>query len=742
MKEKPFEIALYGKGGIGKSTICANLSAALALKGKKVLQIGCDPKHDSTRLLMEGRMLPTVLDCLRDRSGEADLSEVLGEGFLGIGCIEAGGPKPGIGCAGRGIISAFEFLEKKKIKEHYDVINYDVLGDVVCGGFAVPIRREYADAIFLVTSGEYMALYAANNILRGVRNYDEDKHRRIAGIIYNRRLVAGEDERVRRFAEATGLPICAVVPRSDLFARAEEEKKTVMELGVEGDERKVFLDLAERVSEDMPLFRALPMSDEELETCVLGIPAQERIQLSHSNAENIFQNGCAGCSEEECSDIHIEMKKEEKKTSASRLPLYGCAFNGASTTAIHLTDAIVIAHSPKSCSFYTWQNISAPGRRNLFNRGILMPSAISPNFESTLIDGHDVVFGAVDKLRKAVAAAIEKKPGAVIVISSCVSGIIGDDVLSTEEMSTKDTPVIVIPADVDISGDYVSGVDMCLKRIAERLIDKNVKPSGKKVNIIGEYGVSNNTDINYRTIKALLEAMGIEINCRFLGDATVEEMRNLLAAPLNILALDSPDNVKLKKWLQEKYGCEFLDNCLPVGYRATESFLKEIGEYFGCSDILSGVLESEKERYVHEIEKYKAMLDGKKVIMTTINSDIDWLLDTAERAGVKFVWIGVLNYLRQELRLTSDPARNSVIHEVQSRNGILSAIEEYDPDIVITNYAGSVPKGKYIVDSLPMTQKVGFYSGIDVLDRWALLLENRREGEWMNDKQYFEKYFA
>ena len=114
MNEKPFEIALYGKGGIGKSTICANLSAALALSGKKVLQIGCDPKHDSTRLLMGGRMLPTVLDCLRDNSGEADLSEVMGEGFLGIGCIEAGGPKPGIGCAGRGIISAFEFLEKKK----------------------------------------------------------------------------------------------------------------------------------------------------------------------------------------------------------------------------------------------------------------------------------------------------------------------------------------------------------------------------------------------------------------------------------------------------------------------------------------------------------------------------------------------------------------------------------------------------------------------------------------------------
>ncbi|MBR0417361.1 MAG: AAA family ATPase [Firmicutes bacterium] len=736
MNGKPFEIALYGKGGIGKSTICANLSAALALKGKRVLQIGCDPKHDSTRLLMEGRMLPTVLECLRDSaSGEAPLSEVLGEGYLGIGCIEAGGPKPGIGCAGRGIISAFEFLEKKKVKERYDIVNYDVLGDVVCGGFAVPIRREYADAIFLVTSGEYMALYAANNILRGVRNYDGDKHRRIAGIIYNRRLVAGEDERVSRFAKATGLPVCAVVPRSDLFSKAEEEKKTVMELGTEGREREVFLKLAESISEDMPLFEALPLSDEDLERIVLGgedfSPSKKAPDVKETPVSE-----CDGCEED------MPRTDEAAQEQASRPPLYGCAFNGAATAAIHLTDAIVIAHSPKSCAFYTWQNISAPGRRNLYNRGILMPSAISPNFEPTLIDGHDVVFGAVDKLRSAVAAAMEKKPGAVIVISSCVSGIIGDDVLSTEEMSTDEIPVIVLPADGDISGDYVSGMDMCLKRIAKRLIDRNAKPSGKKVNIIGEYGVSNNTDVNYRVLKSWLDAMGIEIGCRFLGDATAAEVRDLLSAPLNILALDTPDNAKLKAWLEEEYGCVFFSRCLPVGYRATENFLKELGEFFGCEDRVAPVLEAERERYLAETEKYKEALKGKKVLMTTINTDIDWLWDTAEQAGAQFVWIGVLNYLRQQLRLTSDPSRKAVIHEIQTRSDILDAVEKYAPDIVITGYSDDMPKGAYVTDSLPMTQRVGFYSGIDVLDRWSLLLENRREGEWVNDREYFEKYFA
>ena len=732
MSEKKLEIAVYGKGGIGKSTICANLSAALAERGKRVLQIGCDPKHDSTRLLMGGKMLPTVLEYLRDTPAEATkLSDVLGKGYMDIGCIEAGGPKPGIGCAGRGIISAFEYLDKKKVKENYDIITYDVLGDVVCGGFAVPIRREYANVIFLVTSGEYMALYAANNILRGVRNFDGSFHKRVAGIIFNRRMVAGEEERVERFARAVKLPVCAVVPRSDLFARAEEEKHTVMELKVPGEERSVFEKLAAEIDEGLPLYEALPLEDEELEAIVLE--GAERKEGKAISLETL--SACDECT-------LCEEKEEGASAPAHRLPLYGCAFNGAATAAVHLTDGIIIAHSPKSCSFYTWQNISAPGRRNLFSRGILMPSAISPNFESTQINDHDVVFGAIDKLRAAVKAALDKKPGAVVVISSCVSGIIGDDVLSVEDMSTDEIPVIVIPADGDISGDYMHGIEMCQRKIGGRLIRKDLKKVPMTVNLIGEVGVNNNKDINYLTMKKLLGDMGIQIGCRFLGDATAEEIKDLTAAPLNILASESPDNMKLKEWLEDEYGCKFFGHCLPVGYRATEEFLKDIAEYFGCSEKVGGVLEAEKKKFVSEIERLKPLLNGKKVVMTTINADVDWLLDTAEAAGVEFSWIGVLNYLRQELRVTSDPERMEKVHEFRSREEISNAIDELKPDMVITNYTETLKGKSYVTDSLPMTQKVGFYSGIDVLERWALLLENRREGDWTDDRVFFEKYFS
>jgi nitrogenase iron protein len=209
------QIAVYGKGGIGKSTISANVSAALALAGACVLQVGCDPKQDSTRLLLEGRRVTTVLDYLRSTEpGDRTLASVVHPGFSGVACVEAGGPEPGVGCAGRGILSALDLLESLGVSENrYDVVLYDVLGDVVCGGFAVPLRERYADFIYIVTSGEFMSLYAANNILRGVRNFEE-RGLRMAGIILNGRGLPGEDDRVRRFADAVYLPVVASIPRS------------------------------------------------------------------------------------------------------------------------------------------------------------------------------------------------------------------------------------------------------------------------------------------------------------------------------------------------------------------------------------------------------------------------------------------------------------------------------------------------------------------------------------------------
>ena len=167
------KIAVYGKGGIGKSTTVSNVAAVFASQGLRVMQIGCDPKADSTVLLRHGEKVETVLDLVRTRKEDFTLEEMVKEGFAGVCCVEAGGPSPGLGCAGRGIIAALETLEKKGAYEKYrpDVVIYDVLGDVVCGGFSMPMRRGYADKIFVITSGENMAIHAAANIAK-----TEDMH--------------------------------------------------------------------------------------------------------------------------------------------------------------------------------------------------------------------------------------------------------------------------------------------------------------------------------------------------------------------------------------------------------------------------------------------------------------------------------------------------------------------------------------------------------------------------------------
>ncbi|MBO4568615.1 MAG: AAA family ATPase, partial [Candidatus Methanomethylophilaceae archaeon] len=233
------QVAIYGKGGIGKSTASANISYLLSKKGLKVAQIGCDPKHDSTRLLLGGKTQLTILDYLGSESGK-DGKDVISKGKNGVICMETGGPEPGVGCAGRGILTAFDFIkENSKVPEDTDVVIYDVLGDVVCGGFAVPLRKQYANVVFIVTSGEFMSLYAANNVLKGIRNFDNGDSR-LAGLILNSRGNENEYAYVKNFADAVGLPIVATIPRSKLFSTAESNGMTVSEMFPDSEETRSY----------------------------------------------------------------------------------------------------------------------------------------------------------------------------------------------------------------------------------------------------------------------------------------------------------------------------------------------------------------------------------------------------------------------------------------------------------------------------------------------------------------------
>lgn len=243
------KIAIYGKGGIGKSTTTGNLSAAFAQMGKKVIQIGCDPKADSTMNLLEGKTLQPVMDYYREHDEEPDFENVGVTGYGGVYCIETGGPTPGLGCAGRGIIATFDLLEEldvfRRIKP--DIVLYDVLGDVVCGGFAAPIREGYAEEVLIVTSGEKMALYAADNINRAVLNFADRGYASVGGLILNRRNVENEYEKVKHFADERNLEIIADIPRSNEINRYEEMGKTVVEGDPDLPISRIYRKLAERL---------------------------------------------------------------------------------------------------------------------------------------------------------------------------------------------------------------------------------------------------------------------------------------------------------------------------------------------------------------------------------------------------------------------------------------------------------------------------------------------------------------
>ncbi len=263
------QIAIYGKGGIGKSTIASNVASAMASLGKRVMLVGCDPKQDTTMALCGGRRLPSVLECMNELGEEnLRLEDVCFEGPEGMVLVESGGPDPGVGCAGRGVITAFEILDKLGAFKQFEieVVIYDVLGDVVCGGFAMPLRRGYAKEVYLVTSGEMLALYAANNICKAVHRFARGSNAQIGvgGLILNARNVPHEEQQVALLAEQLGVRVVARVPRNEVVQKCEARKKTVVLGAPDSSLAKIFKDLAHHMLENKTLDVPNPLSREQL----------------------------------------------------------------------------------------------------------------------------------------------------------------------------------------------------------------------------------------------------------------------------------------------------------------------------------------------------------------------------------------------------------------------------------------------------------------------------------------------
>ncbi|MDR0984764.1 MAG: nitrogenase iron protein [Ruminococcus sp.] len=277
------QIAIYGKGGIGKSTTTQNLTAGLAEAGKNIMVVGCDPKADSTRLLLGGLAQQTVLDTLRETGDDIELGSIMRTGFGGIKCVESGGPEPGVGCAGRGIITAIGLLEQLgAYTEELDYVFYDVLGDVVCGGFAMPIREGKAKEIYIVASGEMMALYAANNISKGIAKFANKGGVRLGGIICNSRNVDRELDLLRAFSKELGSQLIYYVPRNNVVQRAEINRKTVIEYEPGCGQAQEYRNLAEAIDNNEMFTIPKPMTQERLEEILLEFGLMDAIESNYT----------------------------------------------------------------------------------------------------------------------------------------------------------------------------------------------------------------------------------------------------------------------------------------------------------------------------------------------------------------------------------------------------------------------------------------------------------------------------
>ncbi len=266
------QCAIYGKGGIGKSTTTQNLVAGLAELGQKVMIVGCDPKADSTRLILHSKAQETIMHLAAEAGSVEDLEleDVLKTGYADIKCVESGGPEPGVGCAGRGVITAINFLEEEgAYDEDLDFVFYDVLGDVVCGGFAMPIRENKAQEIYIVVSGEMMAMYAANNISKGIVKYANSGGVRLAGLICNSRNTDREDELIEALAAKLGTHMIHFVPRDNAVQRAEIRRMTVIEYDPTHSQADEYRSLAQKVIDNKRLVIPTPITMDELEDLLM-----------------------------------------------------------------------------------------------------------------------------------------------------------------------------------------------------------------------------------------------------------------------------------------------------------------------------------------------------------------------------------------------------------------------------------------------------------------------------------------
>jgi nitrogenase iron protein len=739
-------IAFYGKGGIGKSTVLSNVVAALSNRGKKILQIGCDPKHDSTRLILGGFTQATVLEQLNTQ-GHVTLDSVMLTGYNGVKCIEAGGPEPGVGCAGRGIIQMLNLLQEQGLDtKQYDYVFFDVLGDVVCGGFAVPMREGYADEVYIVTSGEIAALYAANNIAKGIKRFST-RHGKLGGVIGNGRGTRNEKETISTFARLIGTDMVAYIPKSELIVQAEFESKTITDFAPDTELAQIFNTIATHIENQKEPVVPKPLSDKELDDFLrdycynsLSLNRTQTATTKPDNNQPAATNSAAIATSVQKVDSTRNTNQVSFSRSDNRPAIQGCSIAGAFSAVKRIKDGMTIMHSPSGCASASFSGCLSN------NAYVNMETRYPPNLLCTNMRETDVIFGGTKKLKATILDVHAKFPlRSIFIVTSCSSGIIGDDVNQVvDDLKAEGLSVYFIPTDgVMNSGDYFTGMVNSYRVIAENLIDTDVCPEADLVNLIGEQTQVPIGINNYNALEKLFSKLNIKVNCRFLGETSTNEIRNFKKAKVSIPFLHDPLVKEVTDFLKTRFSIEMLDAPLPVGFEQTAEFTRLLGKSFNKASAAEKVVEAARKEYDCQLLAMKKDFAGKRALIFNTPHNIDWLLSTLIDLDVNILKI-YSSSLFPPRETFQTKFSNIPIEKNYPESGIKQVLIDEKPDFVLTtiNTYKTVPCDVTSAPVLPVVPIYGFNGGIANVKRLQLKIKYPAIEGWRHDKHLIQSCAA